>query len=75
MQETDKAGADAAFARRMEWVEQAYQAFRDKWDATLAGTYAQLKSRDFLTLARRNADRIALKCELPPSVLQDVEFH
>src|SRR5262249_4549354 len=27
----DTAGTNAAFARRMEWVEQAYQAFREKW--------------------------------------------
>jgi len=71
----DTAGTNAAFARRMGWVEQAYQAFRDKWDATLPGTYAELKSRDFLTLATRKADRVALKYELPPAVLNDVEFH
>jgi GT2 family glycosyltransferase len=71
---TDKAGADAAFARRMEWVEQAYQAFREKWDATLPGAYGQLKSRDFLALAERRAERPALKCDLPPSVLSDVQF-
>jgi GT2 family glycosyltransferase len=71
---TDKAGADAAFARRMEWVEQAYQAFREKWDATLPGAYGQLKSRDFLALAERRAERTALKCDLPPSVLSDVQF-
>jgi len=71
----DTAGTNAAFARRMAWVEQAYQAFRDKWDATLPGTYAELKSRDFLTLATRKADRVALKYELPPAVLNDVEFH
>jgi GT2 family glycosyltransferase len=70
----DTAGTNAAFARRMGWVEQAYQAFRDKWDATLPGTYAELKSRDFLTLATRKADRVALKYELPPAVLNDVEF-
>jgi GT2 family glycosyltransferase len=71
---TDKAGADAAFARRMEWVEQAYQAFREKWDATLPGAYGQLKSRDFLALAERRAERTALKCDLSPSVLSDVQF-
>jgi len=71
----DKGGADAGFARRMAWVEQAYQAFRDKWDVTLPGTYAQLKSRDFLALAGRKADRVALKYELPPSALDDLEFH
>jgi GT2 family glycosyltransferase len=70
----DTAGADAAFARRMAWVEQAYQAFRDKWDATLPGTYAQLKSRDFLALADRKADRIAQKYELAPSALKDIQF-
>ena len=71
----DTAGANAAFARRMAWVEQAYQAFRDKWDATLPGTYAELKSRDFLALATRKTDRVALKYELPTAVLNDVEFH
>jgi GT2 family glycosyltransferase len=70
----DKAGADAAFARRMAWVEQAYQAFREKWDATLPGTYGQLKSRDFLALAERKMDRIAVKCELAPSALSDVQL-
>jgi hypothetical protein len=58
----------------MEWVEQAYQAFREKWDATLPGAYGQLKSRDFLALAERRAERTALKCDLPPSVLSDVQF-
>jgi GT2 family glycosyltransferase len=71
---TDKAGANAAFARRVAWVEQAYQAFRLKWDVTLPAAYGQLKSRDFLALAGRKADRIALKCDLPPSVLSDVQF-
>jgi GT2 family glycosyltransferase len=71
----DAAGTKAAFARRMKWVEEAYQAFRDKWDPTLPGTYADLKSRDFLALATRNVDRIALKYEFPASVLDDVEFH
>jgi GT2 family glycosyltransferase len=61
----DQQGAEAAFARRMALVETAYQAFRDKWDRTLPGTYGELKSRDFLALARRNADRVALKQELP----------
>ncbi len=71
---TDKTGADAAFARRMEWVEQAYQAFREKWDATLPGAYGQLKSRGFLALAERRAERTALKCDLPASVLSEVQF-
>ena len=71
----DTAGATAAFARRMAWVEQAYQAFRGKWDVTLPGTYAELKSRDFLALATRKADCVALKYEFPASVLKDVEFH
>jgi GT2 family glycosyltransferase len=71
----DKAGPDAAFARRMARVEQAYQAFRAKWDARLPGSYAELKSRDFLEVARRNADRVPLKYELPASVLNDLQFH
>lgn len=71
---TDKAGVEAAFARRMRWVEQAYQAFREKWDITLPGTYAQLNSRDFLAIARRHADQVALKCDLPAAVLTDIQF-
>jgi GT2 family glycosyltransferase/SAM-dependent methyltransferase len=72
---TDKQGAAAAFARRMAWVEQAYQAFRAKWDATLPAAYAEVRSRDFLAVARRNAHRVVLKYELPTAVLGDVQFH
>jgi GT2 family glycosyltransferase len=71
----DRLGAEAAFARRMALVEKAYQTFREKWDRTLPGTHAELKSRDFLALARRNADRVMLKQELPPAVLDDLEFY
>jgi hypothetical protein len=59
----------------MGLVEAAYQVFRDKWDRTLPGTYAELKSRDFLALARRNADRVMLKQELPATVLDELEFY
>lgn len=71
----DREGAEAAFARRMALVEKAYRAFREKWDRTLPGTYAELKSRDFLALARRNQDRVVLKQELPATVLDDLEFY
>ena len=71
----DKQGPGAAFTRRMALVEKAYQAFREKWDRTLPGSYADLMSRDFLSLARRNADRVALKYELPAAILDELEFH
>jgi len=71
----DREGAEAAFGRRMALVETAYKEFREKWDRKLPGTYAELKSRDFLALARRNADRVVLKQELPATVLDELEFY
>jgi GT2 family glycosyltransferase/SAM-dependent methyltransferase len=71
----DNAGVDAAFARRMAWVEEAYQAFREKWDRTLPGTYDKLRPCDFPAIAQRNADRVVLKYTLPSGVLDDVEFY
>jgi GT2 family glycosyltransferase len=71
----DKAGADVAYARRMTWVEEAYQAFRGKWDRTLPGTYDKLRPCDFPAIASRNAHRVALKYVLPADVLDEIEFH
>ena len=71
---SDKEGAAAAFARRMAWVGEAYQLFRQKWDITLPDSYSELKSRDFLSMADRNAHRVVLKYELPPAVLEDVNY-
>jgi len=72
---SDKAGADTAFAQRMVWVEQAYQAFREKWDRTLPATYDKLRPCDFSAVAQRNADRVALKYALPPGTLDELEFY
>ncbi len=71
----DKAGINAAVAHRMALVENAYQAFREKWDPSLPDTYAELKSRDFFEVARRNAKRVALKYELPEAALDGLQFH
>ena len=70
----DTAGTNAAFARRMAWVRGAYQLFREKWDVTLPDSYAELKSRDFLSIADSNAHRVILKYELPPTVLEDLKY-
>jgi len=69
-----KEGANAAFARRMAWVGEAYRLFREKWDVTLPDSYAELKSRDFLSIADSNAQRVALKYELPSAVLDDLKY-
>jgi len=51
---------------RMKLVEDAYQAFRQKWDASLPATYAQLASLHLFPMAEKNAARIGdLKYQFP----------
>jgi GT2 family glycosyltransferase len=71
----DNRGAEVAYTERKALVESAYQAFREKWDRTLPGHYAELATRDFTGLARTHAHRMELKCDFPAAVLDDLEFH
>jgi GT2 family glycosyltransferase len=50
---------------RMKLVEIAYQAFRQKWDAALPASYAELGSLHLFPMAEKNAARVALKYEFP----------
>jgi glycosyltransferase involved in cell wall biosynthesis len=70
----DKSGRDAAFAHRMALVETAFQTFREKWDRNLPGSYGELKTFDFLDLAGMKANEVPLKYQLPPAVLNDLQF-
>jgi hypothetical protein len=49
----------------MTLVENAYQAFRQKWDTSLPEIYSQLNSLNLFPMAEENAARIDLKYEFP----------
>ncbi len=54
---------------RMKLVDEAYRAFRAKWDSELPASYAALESLHLFPMAEKNAARVALKYELPAGVI------
>jgi GT2 family glycosyltransferase len=61
-------------AERMKLVENAYQAFRQKWDIDLPATYSQLGSLHLFPIAEKNASRVDLKCEFPAEMYSKYEI-
>jgi GT2 family glycosyltransferase len=62
-------------AKRMALVDAAYQEFRAKWHLVGPDTWEVHQSTDFIAKAMANADRVALKYDLPASINDDLEFH
>jgi len=63
-------------AMRMALVEGAYQEFRSKWHIRDGPpTCAGLRTTEFVAKGLANADRVSLKCDFPPSVIDDLEFY
>ncbi len=59
---------------RMQLVENAYQAFRAKWDPALPASYSQLPSLHLFPTAEKNAARVALKYDFPADKRADCEL-
>ncbi len=62
------------YAKRMALVEAAYQEFRSKWHIDGPPSCAGLRSAEFVPKALANGNRVALKCDFSPAVMDDVEF-
>ena len=62
------------YAKRMALVEAAYQEFRSKWHIDGPPSCAGLRSAEFVPIALANGNRVALKCDFSPAVMDDVEF-
>jgi hypothetical protein len=61
---------------RMALVEGAYQEFRSKWHIRDGPpTCAGLRTTEFIAKGLANADRVPLKYDFPPSVIDDLEFY
>jgi GT2 family glycosyltransferase len=60
---------------RMSLVDAAYQEFRAKWHLGGPEKWDVHQSTGFIDKAMANADRVALKYDFPPSVMDDLEFH
>jgi hypothetical protein len=65
---------DDAQRQRLELVEAAYQQFRQKWNIAAPPHYTHNVRLDYRETARKNIDRVELKYELPPSVLESLEY-
>lgn len=62
-------------ARRMALVDAAYQEFRAKWHLGGQTAWQAHQSTEFLDRAMANAQKVALKYDLPASANDDLEFH
>lgn len=71
----DESDTDKARLRRLALVDNAYQQFRAKWSPELPPAYSPDWSLHYFSLARANAERVPLKCELPATVLNELEFY
>jgi GT2 family glycosyltransferase len=66
---------DALHGERMALVEAAYQQFRAKWNIATPEHYAVGARLDYRDIARSNAERVALKYELAPPVMQALDTY
>ena len=62
-------------AKRLALVDAAYQEFRAKWHLGGQQAWEVRQSVDFISQAKANADRVALKYDFPASTNEDLEFH
>jgi GT2 family glycosyltransferase len=60
---------------RRALVNAAYQAFRQKWNVSEPATYLSVKQIPFRRVAQSNRERVALKFELPPAIMDGVKFY
>jgi hypothetical protein len=66
---------DAAIERRRTLVGKAYGEFRSKWGIATPEHYPGAVMASMLGQARANVNRVALKCEMPEAILDDLEFY
>ena len=62
-------------AKRLALVDVAYQEFRAKWHLGGQQAWEVRQSVDFISQAKANAERVAVKYDFPASVNADLEFH
>jgi GT2 family glycosyltransferase len=70
-----EADVKAAYRRRLDMVEEAYTLFRQKWGIERPLRYPEVKESYFFGQAEAAAARVPLKCEMPESILRDVELY
>lgn len=70
-----KLSEDQLLRMRMALVDAAYQELRKKWSLDLPAKYQRGQELKLFAMARANAGRAALKCELPKAILDDLDYY